>query len=233
MHYFVDGYNLLFRYSSKENLKNRRDQLICELNEKCRLLDLDVTLVFDAAYQFGESSRSHYDALEIIYTAVGETADLFILEQLKHLNVLKRSNSKGSIEETVVTSDKALAGFARQQSARTETIEEFISWINHRYKNKRALYKEKKEKDQKPEEKKSIKIAKPIKKVDLKEDSLGDYLEIFERRFQEELIKEEERKTNKKVLKGKIKKEKPKKEIIPFITDMERWLRAFEKNNEP
>ena len=70
MRYYIDGYNLLFYHDpSLQQLKLNRGLLLDQLNEKAALLNMDLCIVFDAAYQLGEESRSHYKALEIIYTA--------------------------------------------------------------------------------------------------------------------------------------------------------------------
>ena len=54
MHYFIDGYNLLFRLlHGSEDLQSEREAIIYELNKKISLIKLDVAIVFDAAYQIG------------------------------------------------------------------------------------------------------------------------------------------------------------------------------------
>ena len=80
MHYFLDGYNLLFRLlHNGEDLQSQRDSIIFDLNKKFSLLKLNASIVFDSAFQIGGRTRSHYDALEILYTAKRETADEYIL----------------------------------------------------------------------------------------------------------------------------------------------------------
>ena len=65
MHYFIDGYNLLFRIvHAGDDLKTQRDELIQDLIHKVNLLQLDVTLVFDSQYQNDEGSRTHHDYLK-------------------------------------------------------------------------------------------------------------------------------------------------------------------------
>lgn len=128
MHYYVDGYNLLFHLKeAHQQLKSSRQELIDDLCKKLSIIKIDVSIVFDSSYQVGINSRGHKDALEIQYTNEGETADEFILNELK---VHSRK------AETVVTSDKKLAWLARGQGARTISVAEFIQWLNKAYKNK-------------------------------------------------------------------------------------------------
>jgi predicted RNA-binding protein with PIN domain len=128
MHYIVDGYNLIFRllYSSSP-LQEQRAKIIKDISEKAKLLKLNITIVFDSSFQTGESTRTHINDVEIIYTAQYESADDFIINLLKH----KDKNN------TVITSDQRLAWRARRQNAHSETVEDFIRWLNKRYQNKK------------------------------------------------------------------------------------------------
>ncbi|HEY4832659.1 MAG TPA: NYN domain-containing protein [Waddliaceae bacterium] len=129
MHYFIDGYNLMFRrLRAGTDLKTQRTYIIKELDESTSILQLDITLVFDAQYQCGIGSRSHFHCLEICFTDEGETADEYILKALKRMAKPQ--------QETVVTSDKKLASHTRRYSAKTETVEKFMSWLTKRRQNK-------------------------------------------------------------------------------------------------
>lgn len=134
IHYYVDGYNLLFRYMrGKEDLRALREEMIKELDEKAALFPIQVSVVFDAACRPGFGSREHYRCLEILFTSEGESADDFILREIErashpHLKV-------------VVTSDKRLALLARHLSAKTESVPHFIERINKGAKNKSGLSK--------------------------------------------------------------------------------------------
>src|SRR4051794_8621543 len=76
MHYLIDGYNILFRLlHGSDDLQSQRQAFIYDLNKKISLINLDVSIVFDSTFQIGGRSRTHYDALEILYSAEGETAD--------------------------------------------------------------------------------------------------------------------------------------------------------------
>src|ERR1700722_8106526 len=132
MHYYIDGYNLLFRAaggaSTSRDFKSQRESMVHSLNVKIASLKLDVTIVFDSQYFEGEGSRSHYKHLEICFTPLGMTADEYILEQLKFC--------RSPQHEIVVTSDRDLAYKARNLSASTESVDEFLGWLNKRYKKK-------------------------------------------------------------------------------------------------
>jgi predicted RNA-binding protein with PIN domain len=162
VHYYIDGYNLLFRIKhSGEDFSLERQKLIEDLNEQASFLDLNLSLVFDAQYQESESSKSHYQNLEILFTSFGETADDYILK------VIQNEPEKAI---TVVTSDKKLAYLAKMSHAKTETIEEFLDWLNRRSKN----VKNKKTK-------KSKELLNPPKKKKLV-GNFDYYLEEFEKR---------------------------------------------------
>jgi uncharacterized protein len=241
MHYFIDGYNMLFRLlHGNADLQSRRESIIQDLNKKISLLKLDASIVFDSTYQIGGRSRSHYDNLEILYSAEGETADEYILDELK--NTLHPS------QETVITSDKKLAWQARNFSAHTESIEEFILRLNRSYKNK--LRQLKKTETQSPDHlPKPLLTKSPFSSRHLnpeKEDSLEAYTEyysqIFESKWKE--IEKEEQMQQKKTSPDSTSSRKKMKRIprqrpdpfktqetpeIQAATEMERWLKLFEK----
>lgn len=132
--YFIDGYNLLFRVlQGGENLQHERQQLIKELERKLSLLKLPAVIVFDSQYQPDEGSVTHLKWLEIIFTAQGETADEYILQRLKDTSNGSQAHSK---QPCVVTSDKKLAWLCRKRLAKVESVEEFMTLLNRRVKNK-------------------------------------------------------------------------------------------------
>ena len=129
MHYYIDGYNLLFRVlRAGDDLQKQRQEITADIGKKVTLLELEATLVFDSHYQKDGYVRSHLNSLEIVFTAMGETADELILQELKE--------SAHPSQHTVVTSDKKLANLCRLRQAKTESIDEFLGWLNKRYKNK-------------------------------------------------------------------------------------------------
>ncbi|MFI5344195.1 MAG: NYN domain-containing protein [Chlamydiales bacterium] len=232
MHYYIDGYNLLFRMTQfHQGLQAEREHLLEDLNRKISLLKLDVSIVFDAAFQAGGRSRTHLDALEILYTSEGETADEYILDVL--------SQASHPRQEIVVTSDKILAAQVRHLSAKVEPVEEFMRWLNRSY-EKRLKQPEKTKKPQKqiqlPPPSSPSENAEAPPKADA--ESLMDYYQrMFEAEFQKIAASEEKRKIEKRAVK---RTRQPKIAKDPFKTepskedkeasDSERWLKIFEKN---
>lgn len=232
MHYFIDGYNLLFRLVRADgDLQTQRDKIIQELSTKIQLIGLDATLVFDAQYQLGESTKTHLQDLTILFTGSGETADDCIIDELRRV-----LNPR---EETVVTSDKKLAWRARRKMAHSETVEAFMEWLNRRYKNKIHLLKEKKKPlllirtaSAAPSIQKEA--GSPSNKI-LPEDCLEYYASVFEKIDQEHQLAEVSLKKikltqskKKKSLKNRKVQEKDSR------TDQERWLNIFEeRSNSP
>lgn len=220
MHYFIDGYNLMFRVlRAGDDLQMQRESIIRDLNRKIQVVGLDVTIVFDAQYQKGESSRSHVQHLEILFTAQGETADECILHMLKRV--------KNPREQTVVTSDKKLAWLARRRGAHTETVEDFLKILNKRYQNKLK-------RPQVPLVQETIIPSPPKKTIPiltqkaLPEECFEYYLEKFESNFQEIPQSQPAKKSEQP---QKKKSQKPKKaNPEKGLSDRDRWMKAFERS---
>jgi len=228
MHYFIDGYNMLFRTNqSFKDLQTERELLLQELNQKAFLLNLNISVIFDAAYRAGERNRSHLHALEIIYTAERETADEYLIDMTCQMSQPRHI--------VVVTNDKILASKLRHSSVKIETIEYFKQWLNRSYAKRLNGPKEKK----KPlisliSHPILLKVEELAPKI-IQEPELEYYQRVFEK--EHEALKKLE-----KIKKRPVKKvRKPKKIEDPFdpprlikeeATEMERWLKAFEKNLE-
>lgn len=137
MHYYVDAYNLLFKVSkTKKTLEKDRQIFLQILNEKMAQLKWSVTLVFDGAEGVrGEVSRHHFKDLEIIYTSKGLSADDYILQEV--------TASTRPHDETVVTSDRELAGRCRQLGAHTLTIRNFLDVLSSKEQKSRQKGSEK------------------------------------------------------------------------------------------
>lgn len=238
MHYFIDGYNLLFRFLHNDNtFSEQREAIIHDLNTKVEILELEVTLVFDAQYQLGEVSRSHFDNLEILFSGHGQTADDLILEEIKR-ELRPR-------QVVVVTSDKKLAWFARRCSAQTESVEIFMSWLNRRYKNKLRNLKNPKNislsalsvKKQNEETKQPAEKSKPKPKHPSATSSPEECFDYYLEHFQTEAIKIAESYVKKKQIRTESRtktqtkpKHKEKKQVEdPIYDHTERWLKIFEK----
>lgn len=222
MHYYIDGYNLLFRIvRAGENLQTQREIVIQDLSAKIKFLGLDATIVFDAQYQVGEGTKTHLQDLEILFTAQGETADESIINELKSV--------RDPRHETVVTSDKKLAWRARRKAAHSESVEEFMDWLNRRYKNKiRTAKQEKRKVSLAPKE---VLLVPPPKKEPhrkmLAEECTEYYAEIFEKKF-EELPQPPKKNVTEK---NATEKKKPPKAPKDTRSDFDRWLDIFEVNS--
>ncbi len=117
MHYFIDGYNLLFHLSAKtETFEEARQQIIDDLVDT----KFSLTLVFDGK-GIDLPHHIHKGSLEIIYTSKGQTADNYILDALSFV--------KNPKVYTVVTSDKKLASICCQIGAYTKTNESFLALL--------------------------------------------------------------------------------------------------------
>lgn len=225
MRYLIDGYNLLFRQLRNfDSLQKQRTELITNVAARVEKLGLDAAIVFDSHYQPSESSKHHLGALEIIYTAPGETADEFILKLLKDL--------KDPSHTTVVTSDKILANLCRTRLAKTMSVDEFISWIQ----KKRKAAPE----PQIPILKSVLRPlvappAPPPKETEEKptERTLEEYEQIFSESLKEAEHLQFTKRVERKAAKGKKKPPQKKEPVDSFESDLARWLEIFEKKSNP
>lgn len=243
MHYYIDGYNLLFRtLQSSKDLRSQREALIADLATKANFLRLNITIVFDSYYQQEEESYNHVNNMKVCFTNVGETADDFIVKALNHL--------EKSDNQTVVTSDRDLANRCRIALANTKSVEEFSAWVDKRCKNKLRehllpLKSSKTSILERPLRKQIVTPPSSKKKTDAGGNTLLNattpveacfdvYLKIFE----ESSLKITEKKPNKlktkKTSQKKLSSKKPPSFELqdPLQSDMLRWLHAFEKKNE-
>lgn len=123
MHYFIDGYNLLFQVVERSKTFTENRILIIEnLSEFFNTHKILGSLIFDSRVEFSSHFASKHDLgnLEIIYSPRGLTADDYLLEMLSVL-----SNTKAV---TVVTSDGFLSHQAKSLGCQTMTIEKFLKW---------------------------------------------------------------------------------------------------------
>jgi len=240
MHYYIDGYNLLFRVSKAGGeLQKQRQGIIKDLETKINFIGLDATLVFDAQHYEGESIRKHLNHLEIVFTASGETADEYILDRLKE--------SSNPSKETIATSDKKLAWLSRRRHAYTQSVEEFIAWLNRRYSNKLR--------DKCPKKVLTLKTLVPSKQVDISpliaepapveqvirpkshataQECFDWYLKAFEQSYQEVVVEPKPSPEDNEPLYalpaiGAKRKKKSQMRENPLVTDLDRWLKLFER----
>jgi len=243
MHYYIDGYNLLFHLQNSGDLQSRREAIIRDLGKKITFLNLKASIVFDAPFQLGEGTRGYFNDLEILFTAEGETADEYIIEEIK--------NSHQPQLETVVTSDKELAHRVLIRYARAESVEEFYHWLNRSYKNKLRRSKQTRSGTEHPfAPPPAATIPKTSPHLKDPKDSSAEavvdyYQQVFDERWKEILKEEEERKRISAATDLERRKRaprKPKSKKDPFKkmekaeekaeTEMERWLKIFERNTE-
>lgn len=225
MHYIIDGYNLLFRmFNSEADLKTQRLQFIEDINHKACTACLNISIVFDAAFQVGQSTRSHFNHIEILFTSIGESADDFILNMLQ-LNPLPK-------RETVVTSDNRLAWHARRLGAKTQSVEAFSMWLAKAYQKNLHRKKEKKAVE-KPSILQKTPPKQPLPDTQNHPDDGGMeyYLSVFEKQYA--LLKQDEIE-KKTILKTREKAAKKKKNLYPKgdiigspEAELERWLKIF------
>lgn len=221
MHYLIDGYNLLFRVlKAGDSLHNQRGEVTEYLEKRLNAIGLNATLIFDSHYREDEGSRGHLHSLEIVFTAHKESADAHILRFLK--------DSHAPENFTVVTSDKTLARLCRLKLAKTESIDEFLSFINKRYKNKLKQNGQKE-----AAEVKKVAVPPPVPATPKEpapnatvESCFDYYLRLFEEATPN--LPEIPPKKSPKIEPVK-KKAKPAASKEPPISDEDRWLKAFER----
>lgn len=127
MHYWIDGYNLLFRIPAanlpKHSFEDKRKAVILHLNSYVKTLGLKVSVVFDSVDPSNDPiRRSHYDALEVVYTAPKTTADDLLLE------IASQTDRPGLL--CIVTSDQALANKVRSFRVSTLSLEDFLALVS-------------------------------------------------------------------------------------------------------
>lgn len=210
----------MFRFiKAGSDIQSQRESLIKDLNIKIETIHLDAILIFDAQYQMGEGSRSHIKDLEIFFTTYGQTADEFILQKIK--------NDPTPAQITVVTSDKKLAWLSRLRGAKTEPVDDFLKWLNSRYRNK--IRKDKLTPiPEKILETPPKRVFEPTTTSSV-EECHDFYLKRFEASYLEILSKEPVKKANEEPL-SKKKIQKKLKKVDPSKSNEERWLEAFERD---
>lgn len=172
-HYYIDGYNLMFRLlHTDDDLQTERQHIIQDINSKIQNLGIRITLVFDAQYQTGSATRTHFQHLQILFSSHGETADDLIIQCLK-----EEDNPR---QCTVVTSDKQLAWRARHLEAKTQSVGAFMKWLN-----KAAQKRTKPTAPPTPPPQRSKERTTKI----ITDGSFEHYLETFEKHLKEDMKK--------------------------------------------
>ncbi len=141
MRYWIDGYNLLFRFAkSYKGVRENERKILFILNEWVTHNHLEATIVFDGRQKDPpEAIRTNLANLAVIYTPQHQTADDYILEEIAH--------SKEPSQDIVVSSDRELTGKAHQRGAKVKSVESFFKILTKKKKKKSSSEKNFKESD--------------------------------------------------------------------------------------
>lgn len=128
MHYWLDGYNLLFRLTKNyKALRQNERKILLALNEAIVRLGYLVTVILDGREKDPpEALRRNLGSLALIYTPIHQTADEYILEMI--------GEAAHPGEQTVVSSDLELLGKAKQKGAKGMTVEQFLAKLTKKKK---------------------------------------------------------------------------------------------------
>ncbi len=132
MHYYIDGYNLLFQVAERNlSFSENRYAIIEQLENFFSLHNISATLVFDSRFDLSNAFPSISDLghLEIIYSPKGLSADDYLIEKLQILN--------NPTSVTVVTSDRYLRKELKAIGCSLMKIDEFLKWTLKKEKQKR------------------------------------------------------------------------------------------------
>ncbi len=123
MHYIVDGYNLLFRLvKAPRPLQRTRERFLKTLDDEVAEAQINVIIIFDSAEKkLAGVSRRHLEAVEVIFTSEGLSADEYILEKI--------CNSKQPKQQTVVSADRELLRKAKQLGAAPMNFADFFALL--------------------------------------------------------------------------------------------------------
>ncbi|MBN4067493.1 NYN domain-containing protein, partial [Simkania negevensis] len=179
MLYLIDGYNLLFSLDLDErSLKESRCSLIDELNRKAKRLNLDLVLIFDGLHHASDMARSHYDALEVVYTSAGESADDYIIDEIER-------REKGP-SVVVVSSDNKLCRRAKVFGAASIGCSQFLSKLDRSLRKKKREVPKLQKVVQKTFQRAPTLISPIVKKPPPNASAiqcLDYYLAIFQKRY--------------------------------------------------
>ncbi|MBI2742387.1 MAG: NYN domain-containing protein [Chlamydiales bacterium] len=132
MDYLLDGYNLLFReVKNPRPLQRTRERILKALDEEIAEAGLHVTVIFDGSEKRAVGISSYkLEAVEVVFTSEGLSADDYILEML--------SSAKNPKQKSVITGDRDLIRKAKRYGAETLDISDFFALILKKKKKKRA-----------------------------------------------------------------------------------------------
>jgi hypothetical protein len=136
MHYYIDGYNWLFR-TPKTNLsfEEKRRKFIADIQDLVSESSCVVTIVFDSSDPTRTmSTRGHYQSLEIVYTPKMQTADQYIEE------VVESAQHPGHL--TVITMDRELKNKCLLRGASVLNMKEFFDIFAKKKNNVRTSHED-------------------------------------------------------------------------------------------
>ncbi|MCH9632189.1 MAG: hypothetical protein S4CHLAM6_05190 [Chlamydiae bacterium] len=121
MIYYIDGYNFLFTQGREQDpFECAREEVLEYFSEK--ISDQKLIVTFDAHNSHGQFSRTFYKNIEVIYSAHDQTADDFLIDQVRF--------SKKPDDITVVSNDKKLIKEIKTFRAHGLSFERFFQKLN-------------------------------------------------------------------------------------------------------
>ncbi|MCI5996843.1 MAG: NYN domain-containing protein [Peptoniphilaceae bacterium] len=124
----IDGYNILHAWNKyipflKQSFESARNELIYDMGELSKLMEIKLLLVFDAYKVNFVESNENIKGIEVIYTRQNETADKYIEKKLDEIG--------RKISVSVGTDDTLIQKLVMQRGGIILTSEELL----YRYEN--------------------------------------------------------------------------------------------------
>ena len=129
MHYYVDGYNVIYKSSTLRPLavqdyESAREALIDKVAQLCATTQQDVTVVFDGQARHLPELAPHQrgvKSLHIVYSPKHLTADA-VIERAVY-------QAKNRLEVCVVSNDRGLRDLCRNLGALTMEADSFLETV--------------------------------------------------------------------------------------------------------
>ncbi|MGQ9805137.1 MAG: NYN domain-containing protein [Chlorobiales bacterium] len=118
-HFLIDGYNLAHKLDikiTKDKLQQVREKVRREVSKYVSQKECRVTLVFDGRGVLG--TTEHHRAIDIVYTASGESADARIKK------IIDETSKKSTL--CVVSSDNEILRYAQVSRVQSMKSEKFL-----------------------------------------------------------------------------------------------------------
>lgn len=134
MHYYIDGYNLLFGIVDhfQGSVESSRIELVNYLDEMLEKAEMQATVIFDnhSDLATAKPGAEYTPFLNIIFSPKGLCADAYLIELVQgmtHTNLV-----------TVVTSDVSLANTIAEMGVKTNTTKDFLCKLFRRLKTRKS-----------------------------------------------------------------------------------------------